>query len=391
MSDKPIIFVLLKYYLPGYKSGGPVRSVQGLAEHLGERNEVKVLAYDRDLGDKVPYSCAQNGVWNEFSKTKVAYLPMSGRRWAAMRHFLRNEQYDILYLQSLFDSCFTLWPLVLRRCGQVPKGPVLLAPRGELSKGALSIKGGKKGWFLSVARLFGLYDGIHWQASSELEADEIRNSGLVRGGEIHVARNLRVPVVTQRRDGRGASGSFAPLRLVFVSRLAPKKNLEGALRALLKVSSPVTFDIYGPIDLPEEAWEECQRLMGILPCNVVASYHGPAEPSHIADVFLQADGFLFPTLGENFGHVIVEALLAGCPVLTSDRTPWEDLSAAGCGVNLAPDDTAGFTQAIENLAVIPPQAREEMRIRAKKFGIEGLRVEASIFANKKMFKRLLQD
>ena len=34
------------------------------------------------------------------------------------------------------------------------------------------------------------------------------------------------------------------------------------------------------------------------------------------------DLFVFPTLGENFGHVIYESLMCGTPVLVSDNTPW---------------------------------------------------------------------
>ena len=41
--------------------------------------------------------------------------------------------------------------------------------------------------------------------------------------------------------------------------------------------------------------------------------------------------FLLPTRGENFGHVILEALSAGCPVLISDQTPWRGLESSGIG------------------------------------------------------------
>jgi len=41
--------------------------------------------------------------------------------------------------------------------------------------------------------------------------------------------------------------------------------------------------------------------------------------------------FLLPTRGENFGHAILEALSAGCPVLISDQTPWRGLESSGIG------------------------------------------------------------
>jgi hypothetical protein len=45
------------------------------------------------------------------------------------------------------------------------------------------------------------------------------------------------------------------------------------------------------------------------------------------------DLFLFPTLGENYGHVISEALASGCPVVISDQTPWRNLEAEGINRN----------------------------------------------------------
>jgi len=390
LNTKPNILVLLQYYLPGYKSGGPVRSIEGLAEHLGGDYDFRVVAYDRDSGDAEPYPRDSAGMWRRIGKTDVAYVPMTSARWATMARILRRERYSILYLQSLFNPCFTLWPLVLRRLGLIPKRPVLLAPRGELSQGALSIKSGKKRRFLAMARALGLFEGIHWQASSDEEAAEIRSSGLVEGGGVFVARNLRaiLPVPEPSEEGRDRSG---PLRIVFVSRIAPMKRLDGALRILQRVTAPVRFDVHGPIDRDKRYWEKCRELMDRLPSNVEAHYHGPAAPDAIPGIFARADAFLFPTLGENFGHVIAEALLAGCPVFLSDRTPWMGLDEAGCGINLAPDDFEGFAQAIGSLSAMPREEREEMRPRAQRFGIEGLRIEESLAAHRRMLGEILNE
>ncbi|MDA7675838.1 glycosyltransferase [Akkermansiaceae bacterium] len=389
MSAKPIILVLLQYYLPGYKSGGPVRSIEGLGEHLGEKLDFRVAAYDRDSGDSEPYPTVQIGGWQRVGKTEVNYVSKALSRWTQVFHLLREEPVNLLYLQSLFNPCFTLWPLLLRRIGLIPFRPVLLAPRGELSKGALSIRPLKKRYFLAVGRIFGLFNGVHWQASTELEAAEIRASGLLKGGKIHVASNLRVVPPAQESNIEQRLKPNTPLRLVFVSRIAPKKNLDGALRALQEVKVPVRFDIHGPIDRDKDYWAECQKLIRALPDHVKAEFHGPSAPELIPWIFDQADAFLFPTFGENFGHVIAEALLAGCPVILSDQTPWNGLSEAGCGANLAPDDIKGFAKVIEQFAMNSLQIRKEQRSCARQFGIEGLGLEDSIETHKEMFAALL--
>ena len=51
-------------------------------------------------------------------------------------------------------------------------------------------------------------------------------------------------------------------------------------------------------------------------------------------MFSQYDAFLFPTLSENYGHVIVEAITSGCfVILSKDTTPWNDLDHNGGFLN----------------------------------------------------------
>jgi glycosyltransferase involved in cell wall biosynthesis len=60
--------------------------------------------------------------------------------------------------------------------------------------------------------------------------------------------------------------------------------------------------------------------------------------------------FLFPTLGENYGHVIQEALAAGCAVVLSNQTPWQDLEKQGIGYVYEVDATKSYAKAIEDYA-----------------------------------------
>ena len=59
------------------------------------------------------------------------------------------------------------------------------------------------------------------------------------------------------------------------------------------------------------------------------AYTGEATHRDLQRRLSTYDVMILPTLGENFGHIIVEAWAAGCPVLISDRTPWRRLEGAG--------------------------------------------------------------
>ena len=92
--------------------------------------------------------------------------------------------------------------------------------------------------------------------------------------------------------------------------------------------------------------------MGSEMCIRDRSYAGAAPHSQVASIMAEHDLFLFPTHGENYGHVIVEALLAGCPVLISDQTPWRRLEAAGVGWDIPlarPDAFRAVLEACVNM------------------------------------------
>ena len=60
--------------------------------------------------------------------------------------------------------------------------------------------------------------------------------------------------------------------------------------------------------------------------------------------------FLFPTLGENYGHVILEALSAGCPCIISDQTPWQHLEENQAGFVFPLDQKDRFAAVIDHYA-----------------------------------------
>jgi glycosyltransferase involved in cell wall biosynthesis len=59
---------------------------------------------------------------------------------------------------------------------------------------------------------------------------------------------------------------------------------------------------------------------------------------------------LMPSFHENYGHAIAESLLNLCPIIISDHTPWKNLSSHNIGWDIALEDVAGFTNAINTAA-----------------------------------------
>lgn len=357
------ILAVTTHFLPGYKAGGPIRSLANLVDWLGDEFRFSILTSDRDLGDRRPFSEVLPGSWVRVGKASVCYLSPKEQSVAAWRRLLATLEYDLLYLNGCF-SPLTVRTLILRRLGQIPDVPVVVAAQGQLSPGALTLKRLKKHLYLQMARICALYEGIVWQASSVAEAEDIAAVvGRCRGEDLgsvwsattveanpHIIVAPDLPPRQTTETGNELRPPKVPgtAHVVFLSRIARMKNLDLALRLIAQVTGTVWFSVYGPIE-DRGYWRECEALMRAMPSNVQVRYEGTLAPSEVARVFLQHHLLFLPTRSENFGHAILEALSAGCPVLISDQTPWRKLADNEAGWDLALTDASGFRTALEQV------------------------------------------
>ena len=160
-----------------------------------------------------------------------------------------------MYLNSLWEPYFSLVPLILRVLRILPVQAVLLAPRGELSIGALSLKTRKKRWFLRAWRPLLSHMNLTWHASNEMEAAEIR--AVFPSANVRICISNDLPVVALTATEASQLHHGLP-KFVYIGRISAKKNLHVAIDALAAVPTPATFDIYGPVD-DKKYWSTCER------------------------------------------------------------------------------------------------------------------------------------
>src|SRR5207253_4830244 len=99
---------------------------------------------------------------------KVFYIGDEKITRSKLSAIIKNIGYDHVYLNSFFSKPFSIYPLLLTKQGKINK-PVVLAPRGMLGHGALSLKSKKKNVFIALSKLSGLHKGITWHATSAQE------------------------------------------------------------------------------------------------------------------------------------------------------------------------------------------------------------------------------
>jgi glycosyltransferase involved in cell wall biosynthesis len=323
----PRIFVVVGVYLPGFKSGGPLRTIENMVDRM-EGFKFFIFTSDRDSGDDAPYTEIRPEQWNDVGKAKVFYS--AGMTMRSIRRQISAVKPDLIYLNSLFSSG-TIKVLLMRRAGLLPAIPVVLAPRGQCSRGALGLKRLKKQAYLAVAPRL-LYRDLIWQATSEFEKADIEHAlghALGHGLRIRIASDLppRQIDLMPRQKPRKQSGAA---KFVYLSRICKMKNLHYFLSLLRTFRGEVELDIWGPIE-DESYWMRCQAEIAAMPSSVKVAFRGPAEHECVPKIMENYHFFVLPTLGENFGHVVLEAMTGGCPVLISDQTPWVNLEARHAG------------------------------------------------------------
>ncbi|MEO6222361.1 MAG: hypothetical protein ABIP90_03860, partial [Vicinamibacterales bacterium] len=257
-----------------------MRSLVNLVKALADEFDFRIITLDRDQAGDVPYAGVQIGSWQTVDRAEVLYLPRTDISISRLACEIAVVSPQLVYLNGFFDPVFTLRVLLARRLRRLPNVPILIAPLGDLSAGALELKRVKKAFYVRASRVAGLYNGLTWQASTEMEREDIlKIVPHVRAEDVRVATDLTedldadVPARQPRLPG-------AAIRLCFLSRISPKKNLDFALRVLAQVKVAVEFTIFGPID-DAAFWATCQPLMAQLPANVRTTYGGEVHPSDV--------------------------------------------------------------------------------------------------------------
>ena len=363
------ILIVMAGFFPGKKYGGPPVSIDNFCSLMKE-NECFIVTCNHDLGDMNVYPDIKSG-WNNRGNCKVLYVSDEEYSKATFERIMTEIKPDVLYLQGLFQSC-------VLPCLQLAKKhtiPVLLAPRGELCAGALNIKKWKKLPYIEAIKAMGLLKNINWQSTSDEETEAIRR--LMKADSTHIHRLDNIPSIPNKKFSRSEK-TAGEGRFIFLSRIHPKKNLLSAIKYFHNVECKAWFDIYGPIE-DEEYWKQCQQEIKGLPDNVKAEYKGLVGHDRVHEVFSQYDAFLFPTLSENYGHVIAESLFVGTPVIISDQTPWTDVKDYDAGFSCPLDKPKEYSISINiicNEAEVDAMRRRECCLNyiRNKLDIDNLRI-----------------
>lgn len=319
----------MDWFLPGYKAGGPIRSVANMIRALSEDFDFFIVTRNTDLSDDEPYKNIEPNKWLTKYSAHVYYLSADNYSKDKIKTLIGERNYDAMYLNSLYSSQYALTPLRIRN-KHFPDLKTVLAPRGMLGAGALQTKSLKKALFLKTTQLFHFFKNITWHATSEDEKNTI-SKVFGSNAKIIVGAPISIPAKFESRNK--ISKYTGAARFFFIGRVSEHKNISFALDCFIKLKpkGEILFDIFGAAE-EQEYLRKIETQIKQLPSNIKVNYNGPI-PNKELKIKLQAEYhfMLFPTKGESFSHSIVDSWNSGCPVLISDQTPWIDLEYKSIG------------------------------------------------------------
>lgn len=375
----PHVLAFIDWYKPYFKAGGPVRSMVNLVEHLGTRVQFHIVTGDRDYTATTNEAAVPTDQWiTADAGEEVYHASPAQRSLAVWKRLIHQEEWDVVYINGLFSFWSTIVPLWVLRGSRTRR---IVAVRGMLAAGPMQQSRTKKRVFLRVMKLLSCFKGVEFQATNAEEVADIQR-WIGRSARIHLVQNLarktaeRAPLPVQKRPGE--------LRLISLARIAEEKNTLFAIERLTRLKGRIRFELYGTI-YDQDYWAECQQAMAQLPSGVVVEWRGQLPQDQVAAALSDAHFLYMPSVGENFGHTMLEGLTAGRPMIISDRTPWKNLERDHAGWDLSLEDPERFTRTLQRATDLDQAAFDQLVQGAYALGTRYLNDPAPVERSFRMF------
>lgn len=318
------------------RAGGPGVAVRGMARHLTGRGvEMTVAstttgpAWHIDGVTTVQFPVA----WFRALPVLFSYSPGLARWLEA-----RSREFDLVHVHTIFNFPTTTACRIARRHGV----PYVISACGTLNPWSLAQGRLRKSVWLRTVERANLLRAAAYHATSEEERLAIARLAPEASCAV-------IPLGVDCPPARQAAPAGGRKRVLFLSRLSPKKGLERLIEALaaLRVRDDFSFLIAGS---GEPAYERrLRRLVTAAGLDPITQWCGFVAGEEKDALFRSADIFVLDSDDENFGIAVAEAMGHGIPVVISDRIHMHRLASANAAGIVVGREGETLAQAIERL------------------------------------------
>ena len=330
------------------RRGGPSQAAIEMVNALRLRNvDASILTTNDDCESLL--TDLPIGDWTTYAGVPVLAFPRWNPPIGVLKEYIISSRlnkwlpknicnFDLIHVHALFSYPSTVAMMHARRA----RIPYLLRTIGQLSPWSLAQSKLRKQLMLKLVERRNLDSASLLHFTTTRERDEC----FIAFGQsfpslvlpLGVRQSSLLPETKSKTEG---------LRLLFLSRIHPKKQLEVLLKALALFQS----------DYPQGIWQldiagsgepayvaTLQKLAGQLNLSHRCRWLGHVQGDAKTSLLQQADWFLLPSAAENFGIAVVEAMAAGTPVIISPQVAVADLIVgAGAGL-VCPSDPASLSK-----------------------------------------------
>jgi hypothetical protein len=320
-NKKKRILISSRFFLPGYKAGGPIKSLKTFIERHKKNKTFLIISSDRDHKSDAYKNIRFNKILKR-KNYKIIYLAKYKQNFLSYYKIIKNFNPSVIILNSFFDLNFSIKINLINNL--FFKKKVIIFSRGELLKDAINIKKIKKNLFILLAQKFNFYNKVKFLTSSTHEKKNIKflfktNKVKFFPIPLNKIKSINLHKLNYNRKN---------FKILFVSRILKNKNLLFCLKILNNIKFNYVFNVVGPIE-DSKYWNKC--LVYAKENKINLKYLGSLTNEKISLLMKNSNCFLFPSEFESFGHVIFESLSNGLPVITSSNTNWHNLKLNNCG------------------------------------------------------------
>jgi glycosyltransferase involved in cell wall biosynthesis len=321
-------------YLPATRYGGPIYAVHGLCRALAARgHEVSVFTTNVDgTGESV----VPLGSQVMLDDVRVRYFRSEFRRLYYSRHLktalhAEVKSFDVVHLHSVF-----LWPTyAAARIAADANVPYIVSPRGMLVPELIRERSRwmKSMWLRMFERqTFANAAAIH--LTSRQEEDDARRTGMPLPHPMIVPNGIdlvALPAISRSQR-----------TVLYFGRISWKKRIELLIDALEQLPG-ARLVIAGNDD--EGLTPRLQQRARDAGVAGRVTFKGAIDPAARWELLAGATVLALPSISENFGNVVLEAMMMQTPVVLSEGVGLaDDVRSARAGIV-----TADFAGAIRTL------------------------------------------
>lgn len=322
---------------------------------------VDICKRGADVGIRSTVFCLDSLEIDDSGRFLVESVPptvhkLSYSKYARGRLTAIMPNFDLVHFHGMRSLLERDASLVARKLGV----PYIISPHGQMFPHVL-----KKNRFIkSVINLGWLNKHMEGASSfllmSELERDHfVQSWPNVQTQVIPIGLDRPVDVAPRKHSDEKT--------IVFLGILHPKKGLHRLAEAWNALSAKYPnwcLAIAGPDHHGLKASLNTMFARSAKPGSW--KFLGACYGESKVQLLQSADLFVLPTDWENFGIVILEALAAGVPVITSNSTPWAKLNELDLG-RCIPPTTEALINALDNMMSLSSAQRRSMGLRASAF------------------------